>query len=254
VLTPVPTDVTGPIFVPVTHNTGSKAAIDLINHALRGRIPKGSRPPTRLLDVRNVETGQVWLRHDNQVDRNTCKYIALSHCWGKLKILKLLHENMEEFTERGIDIARLPRTFREAMLITHALGICYIWIDSLCIIQNSKDDWRQEAARMADVYRGAICTFAATGAWDGSEGLFRPQNPLQCSPCLIGTTRTMRNGTSTHLGVPIYAILCTQTEERMRLVDLTLSKWNRRAWCLQERKWTTRFKLRMTTPRMLTMI
>lgn len=61
--------------------------------------------------------------------------------------------------------------------MTRLLGIDYLWIDSLCIIQDDIDDWAKEASRMHSVYHNAYLTFAATGAADGSEGLFPPRRP-----------------------------------------------------------------------------
>jgi hypothetical protein len=79
---------------------------------------------------------------------------------------------------------------------------------------------------MSDVYRGAVCTIAANAAWDASEGLFRPQRPMQCSPCLLA----MFDDT------PLYAVPCAQSESSIIKTDLMLSKWNSRGWCLQERE------------------
>ena len=64
------------------------------------------------------------------------KYIALSHYWGQTKIL-ILEEHILETITYGIDWLRLPRTFQDAMIVTRRLGFRYLWIDSLCIIQDS---------------------------------------------------------------------------------------------------------------------
>lgn len=69
-----------------------------------------------------------------------------------------------------------PRTFRDAILITRALGYRYLWIDSLCIIQDS-EDWFHEASTMGDVYSNSQCTLAAIYAYNSTEGLLRPRDP-----------------------------------------------------------------------------
>jgi hypothetical protein len=74
---------------------------------------------------------------------------------------------------RSISMNILPATFRDAVTITRNLGIRYIWIDSLCIIQNSKEDWEHEAARMADVYKNSYVTIAAESSGNSHEGILK---------------------------------------------------------------------------------
>ncbi|KAI8170235.1 hypothetical protein K4K49_000179 [Colletotrichum sp. SAR 10_70] len=70
----------------------------------------------------------------------------------------------------GVPLTTLPRTFQDAIKLAASLGIHHLWIDSLCIIQDSKEDWEAEAARMASVYLGAKVTISATAADDSSTG------------------------------------------------------------------------------------
>ncbi|KAF2137432.1 uncharacterized protein K452DRAFT_208546, partial [Aplosporella prunicola CBS 121167] len=101
------------------------------------------------------------------------RYAALSHCWGKTEFLKLEKDKIEEFSI-GIAMARtgMPKNFKEAIQVTERLGIPFIWIDSLCIVQDDKQDWKIEAAKMKDVYRCATFTIVAASAADSSGGLF----------------------------------------------------------------------------------
>ncbi|SPO05928.1 uncharacterized protein DNG_08617 [Cephalotrichum gorgonifer] len=71
-----------------------------------------------------------------------------------------------------VDISKLAQTFQDAIHLVRRLGIPYLWIDSLCIIQDDKEDWRAEASRMCSVYENAHLTIAATWAKDGSHGLY----------------------------------------------------------------------------------
>ena len=82
----------------------------------------------------------------------------------------------------------LPKTFRDAIYITQKLGVKYLWIDSLCIIQDSVEDWRQEAATMGRVYQNALCNIAATAASDSSVGCFLDRNPLLAQVCRVDLT------------------------------------------------------------------
>jgi hypothetical protein len=77
-----------------------------------------------------------------------------------------------ESHQKGIAFENLPRTFQDFVSLAQSIGIRYIWIDSLCIIQGNSQDWHSEAAKMGDVYRNAALVIAASGAEDSSRGLF----------------------------------------------------------------------------------
>lgn len=99
------------------------------------------------------------------------RYATLSHCWGNKVFLKLLSSNLHKLRE-SIPHESLSKTFRDAIFIALYLGFEYIWIDSLCIIQDDLDDWSHESALMADVYGAAELNIAASSAEDGSIGCF----------------------------------------------------------------------------------
>ncbi|MCJ1401959.1 hypothetical protein MMC11_005176 [Xylographa trunciseda] len=100
--------------------------------------------------------------------------------------MTLTEENLNEM-QMHIDVSRLTKTFREAMEMTVRLGVRYIWIDSLCIIQNSTagEDWRIESRLMGDVYQNALCNLGATKAKDGNDGLFTERMLFNIRPCVI---------------------------------------------------------------------
>jgi len=77
------------------------------------------------------------------------------------------------------------KTFADAFLVVNGLGIQFIWIDSLCIIQDSRGDWLKESAMMGRVYGAAYLNIAATGAVDGSEGLLFDHDPRAVAPTQI---------------------------------------------------------------------
>ncbi|KAF4632256.1 hypothetical protein G7Y89_g5874 [Cudoniella acicularis] len=113
--------------------------------------------------------------------------MTLSHCWGGAVPLTLTRATFAKFIEE-IPYFDLPRTFQEAIRITRNFGIRYLWIDSLCIIQGSSEDWKREAAMMGEVYRHSWCNIAASKARDGHGGCFDDRHPLLVSPCRIQTT------------------------------------------------------------------
>jgi hypothetical protein len=132
---------------------------------------QSSTLPTRVLYVGN-ESREPYL-YETLVEEAT--YTALSHCWGNIQNIHLTTTiaNLKDHLD-SIPMSTLPQTFADAVLLTRELGIKYIWIDSLCIIQDDTKDWERESARMAEVYQNAILTISADGAADGSKGLFHP--------------------------------------------------------------------------------
>lgn len=109
------------------------------------------------------------IRTDGLVGR----YCVLSHSWGRgsVKPTCVTSQNEHQYF-RGIQISELSQTFQDAIHLTRNLQLRYIWIDSLCIVQNSTEHWRQESARMGAIYQGAYLRIAAAGANDSTEGLF----------------------------------------------------------------------------------
>lgn len=111
--------------------------------------PPSDHPlPTRVLDVTTNPPKLVITANLSQKEE---KYIALSHCWGPSQPLRTLKMNIG-LHQDGIDLSSMPQTFKDAVAVTRYLGMRYIWIDSLCIVQDDVLDWECEAARMADVY------------------------------------------------------------------------------------------------------
>lgn len=104
-------------------------------------------------------------------------YVALSHCWGDQNAKPLLRTTHSTLTSRqnGIEWTHLSKTFRDAITITRKLRIRYLWIDSLCIIQDDEEEWEQEAMNMGSIYENAYLVLAATAAWDGDGGCIFPR-------------------------------------------------------------------------------
>ncbi|GAB1210565.1 hypothetical protein APSETT445_009360 [Aspergillus pseudonomiae] len=94
------------------------------------------------------------------------RYAALSHRWSSSTSLRLTTQNLE-LLKKGIDLSELSRTFREAFEIAIGIGLQYIWIDALCILQDDDHDWAKESAKMGDVYRHADITINAFTSANG---------------------------------------------------------------------------------------
>lgn len=124
--------------------------------------------PHRVLDVSSFETtGHIYLLETAGMPG---AYIALSHCWGKHQPIKTTKESLSRF-KAGIPTQSLPKTFLDATIVTNELGLRYLWIDCLCILQDSEQDWEEQSAQMADIYANSYLTLGASHATDSSMGL-----------------------------------------------------------------------------------
>ncbi|KAF7940046.1 uncharacterized protein EAE98_000173 [Botrytis deweyae] len=139
--------------------------------------------PRRLIDVGRYGTPPRLVETQQSDDRYT-KYLALTHCWGK-EMPEAATTKTKTLERRllSIPFKTLPRTFRDAITITRRLGLQYLWIDSLCIVQNSLQDWQQESAKMGKIYYShAYCTIAAAAATNCEGGLFALHSELPLLP------------------------------------------------------------------------
>lgn len=117
-------------------------------------IDTGSFQPTRVLDVgSDDESPMVHLcdtdslpNHDSNIVQ---RYVTLSHCWGGTLEKKLVQESMNDF-RRCIPFIDLPQTFQDTIHVTRKLGVKYLWIDALRIVQDSRNDWLAESSIMGE--------------------------------------------------------------------------------------------------------
>lgn len=154
----------------------------------------------------------------------TGTYCALSHCWGPKdkQPLRTMRDNYQQHTD-GISLEALPKTFQDFILLGRSIGIDYVWIDSLCIVQDDEQDWRSQAEVMESVYRNAALVVAAAGARHPMQGLFitdRPHTRIWSVPF----------GPHGSRGVFNISILPKETEKRVPW-DCPLRS---RGWVLQE--------------------
>lgn len=133
------------------------------------------------------------------------RWIALSHCWGDAwnRPLQTTQANIWSHLE-GIDLKRMPKTFQDAVVVAKAMGIRYLWIDSLCIVQDDLKDWKQESRVVGTIYQNATITIAATHSRNSSEGCFygdagRAYVPLPGQS--YGTTQKLTAGSDDKLHV-----------------------------------------------------
>ncbi|OHF02047.1 hypothetical protein CORC01_02626 [Colletotrichum orchidophilum] len=151
-------------------------------------------------------------------------YTTLSHCWGITESFNLTLNNYAQLLQ-DIPLDTLPQLFRDAVEITRRLNIRYLWIDSLCIIQQGDDlaDWRHESTHMDKIYSRSFCNIAAADAPDAHYSMFCSRNPdAQCAQTLYLPVGSQ----STRFLVLDYNLWRTEVSNAVI---------NTRAWVLQER-------------------
>lgn len=165
--------------IPIWNRTSSRTDSDEAFEIARGWIgdclngshdfckpPQSLALPTRVVDVGLLDDVVKLIEPEDA----TGKYCCLSHCWGLKQIITTTRSNIQAH-KREIPLELLPKTFQDAVLLTRRLGIAYIWIDSLCIVQDDDNDWKIESAKMESVYRTAHLTIAATCSSSAAGGL-----------------------------------------------------------------------------------
>ncbi|KAL2070179.1 hypothetical protein VTL71DRAFT_13205 [Oculimacula yallundae] len=156
--------------------------------------------PTRLIDISNHKLIHLVNKH----------------------VPRLTSENITSWLNY-IPSDNLTKTFRDAINVARRLDSHYLWIDSLCIIQDCSEDWERESASMGEVYRRCICNISATVASDGSDSLFVERNPYSIPKFMVEI------GWSHHRTSYSFA--------RSDIWELGVinSNLNRRGWVIQER-------------------
>ncbi|KAH7366605.1 heterokaryon incompatibility protein-domain-containing protein [Pyrenochaeta sp. MPI-SDFR-AT-0127] len=226
----------------------------MTGHKCRGP-PNDPVLPTRVLDV-SVSEHMVVICEPGGKRGN---YVALSHSWGNSARLTATTKNLA-ILKRGVALASLPKTFTDAIEITRRLGIQYLWIDCLCILQDDARDWEREASVMGTLYQNSYLTISAANSTDSKTGCFpgRMDTPYQSSASrsLGYNTMVHHQGFALHIefehfkGESSKISLskewlpgsCTETPQRAVIGSfgaafdpLEKEPLNNRGWTLQER-------------------
>ncbi|KAL0950126.1 hypothetical protein HGRIS_010122 [Hohenbuehelia grisea] len=170
--------------------------------------------PTRVVDCTNSTYPR--LVNTNGV---TGKYVALSYVWGQDQPHKTTTRNLTSYLSR-IDSSFLPQTIQDAIVFTQSLGIQYLWVDTLCIIQDSATDKAQQLGSMSEIYNNAHVTIIAASALNASEG-FLQKRPLSQDRYLPVKSNDGDRVGKLRLWQPTYKASPESVDTR--------------AWCFQER-------------------
>ncbi|KAH0839439.1 heterokaryon incompatibility protein-domain-containing protein [Lanmaoa asiatica] len=124
---------------------------------------QSQRSPTFLIDV--IDSCLVDAPSE-------CRYIALSYVWGTGAVFKHLHENSTSLRSPGVlSSLPIPTTIRDAMTVVHAIRERYLWVDSICIIQNDLQMQQTEITRMGSIYSNALFTIIGASGDNANSGL-----------------------------------------------------------------------------------
>jgi hypothetical protein len=177
--------------------------------------------PTRLIDISQYDQSGTVKLIDAEV--HDTGYAALSHCWGTSKSFTTTTKTLDQ-RKYEINVSDLPKTFQDAILFTNLLHLQYLWIDSICIIQDDTNDWEEQSAQMSQIYSNSYITIAASRSADDEGGFLGTRH--ECFP--VNVDFSLGNGTV------FIAPVCLEfgKTDIGSLNDMPLSS---RAWTLQER-------------------
>ncbi|KAK3684335.1 heterokaryon incompatibility protein-domain-containing protein [Podospora appendiculata] len=183
--------------------------------------------PTRVIDI-GANSNRIQLKESAEI-AVPGRYLCLSHCWGTKDALVTTTANIHKHYDQ-LSWSALPRTYQDTICMARMLAVPYIWIDSLCIVQDDENDWIRESKTMANVYENAFVTIAATSSRDSDGGLFSEQRLRQE---LISGQRYGADGTP-------YLIAAVEEVPHPKPTDgmqELLKNWPllTRGWVLQER-------------------
>ncbi|KAK4118794.1 HET-domain-containing protein [Parathielavia appendiculata] len=247
---------------PPNPSPGSPEAIDQVkawlhdcdlHHGAACRPPiTGSSLPSRVIDVSDP-TGTLRLHPTTTIPSSLppnlhvkpLRYAALSYCWGGPQPFQTTLSTLSARQQgSGFPLTSLPPTLQDAVLLTQCLDIPYLWVDSLCIVQDSSEDKFRELARMSDIYKHAYLTITAARASSAGEGFLgdRADPETGLWRALVPVSYRMSNAHATSWAEA--AEMPPPQEERGTLYLLeepaSMSQTVKdpvaeRAWCLQER-------------------
>lgn len=204
-----------------------------LNHAGCKKGRRGNFLPTRLICVRPGGIHIVETHDLTTEEKTSIAHIALSHCWGPETVVpyKTTSSNLQErISEMAIET--LPNNIRDAITVTQALRTEYLWIDSICIVQDLPQDLETEMLVMLEVYSNSYVTISATGASGVHEGFLertKKSGPTLTIPRRDASQQSYSSNELTLFtkseGSYLHDIWGTQVGD---------SPWNARAWTLQE--------------------
>jgi hypothetical protein len=189
---------------------------------------KDSYVPKRLIYLGNCNRNKLQL--EDTKNKPPLYYAALSYCWGATEQNRFKTEkDTLAMRQQGFDISQLPKTLRDAVEVAYALGLDYLWVDALCIIQDSQEDKDKEISKMWQTYRNATVTISASRASHSDQGFLHKRDlESQLSNIWALPWETVDNQNNSIPGT----VFCATEEAWLIKPDAIDS----RAWTMQEHK------------------
>ena len=184
--------------------------------------------PTRLLQIESA-TGKARICLVETLKTHLVNWAALSYVWGGDQPLKTTAASIAEM-RAGIRAERLPQTLQDAITVCTALGLSYLWVDALCIIQDDNGDLLQELASMPQIYRRAWVTISASTSASVTEGFLQGR-------CYSHTLMPISLPYVTDDGSRVGEIVFINDRAKCKR---KLEPINSRAWTYQERRLSPR--------------
>ncbi|KAK6382834.1 hypothetical protein LTS17_003503 [Exophiala oligosperma] len=176
-------------------------------------------PPCSQMHLRLIDVNNECIVDSNETEQ----WVALSYVWGKSNKFVVTKENIEKYREPGSLAGATSATIADAMAVTKLLGERYLWVDSLCILQDCLEDMQYFIPRMGYIYGQSCFTIINAHGLDGTAGLpgVRPSTREEHAHIIV---------------TPDFAFMKTSDPAHSSKWDCTLgSTWSTRAWTLQER-------------------
>lgn len=193
-------------------------------------INKDAPLPTRVIDVGASDKNPSLYITRGEIS----SWVALSYCWGTDVDFTLTRETYDLLI-RGCELEKFPATIRDAIIITRSLGVRYLWVDALCIFQDSLSDWEAEAPKMGDIYHHAQLTIAAKASDNVHCGILNRRNNVPYCRVKWKHDFSASRSTSPETFVQLRPPNCYDTANILRH-----SRWATRAWTVQEELLSTR--------------
>ncbi|KAI8951691.1 heterokaryon incompatibility protein-domain-containing protein [Xylaria longipes] len=193
----------------------------------------GTYVPTRLLDIQSpaCASNVRLLETEANIPGSPIDYVCLSHCWAGSRPACITLKSTLEQNLKEIQWVTIPKTFQDVIDVLRRLAFRYLWIDSVCIIQDDSDDWAREAAAMCNVYSQAALTVAATNSPNSHHGLHSTLSPAFQSHEL---SMVLTDGTN----LPVWCrrpIPHFENNETHNMREVETPPLLQRGWVLQER-------------------
>ena len=182
--------------------------------------------PARLIHVGKADDKDI--RVHSTEPNSRVQYAALSYCWGGNQEKSMtVRQNLDE-RHKGFPLAKLPQTIQDGIITTRKLGLDYLWVDAICIIQDDEADIQHELIIMDEIYSGAFITIIVARATKVYDGFLQPRNVEQGygSVCRVRYRQTRKEGTEEIKSAFLSA----------NLLDITYDDpIDSRGWTFQER-------------------